>query len=287
MDEATRAELAELRRRAYGPQPDILGDAVAMSRLTELESLAHGDHTPPPLDEGVLWVDRRGSETVDPAQAHDAGREGERDAAPVAVATIETPSAVVDDDEPAPKARRRRRGAGIAFAAALVAVLVGAATAVTPSTLSSDRVAVETTRSAYTLARDEDAVVLIQVPLHNVLGTEGQLPLPSDTPPFPTSGKTLWAEHLGSYYGWQLWIGAAKGMLQEEQCILVARAGVGKGRCVVAPLRSQSALAVTLPYISVPVEDRPAALAPGMRLGFWWFHDSAVTVVLAAAPEDR
>ncbi|WP_345800667.1 hypothetical protein AAIB33_14495 [Microbacterium sp. AZCO] len=285
MDDTTRAELAELRRRAYGPHPDIAGDPVALARLSDLERLAHDPH---PDDggrkDGLRWADR----SADDSPPGDAGRKDGMDAAPVAVATLEQRPA--DDQEPEAPVRRRRvrggRGAGIAFAAAVVAGLVVVSTTTTVPTLTSANVTVETTRSAYTLARDQDAQVLIQVPLHDWFGSEGEPPLPADAPPFPTAGKVLWASHLGSYYGWQLWIGGAKGMLQEEQCILVSRGDIAKGRCVVAPLRSQSALAVTLPYLSVPPDDRPSALQPGMRLGFWWFHDSAVTVMLAAAPRD-
>ncbi len=40
LDAAARAELDALRRRAFGPSPDIAGDAAALARLVELEDLA-------------------------------------------------------------------------------------------------------------------------------------------------------------------------------------------------------------------------------------------------------
>ena len=65
-DEA--AELAELRRRAWGADPDIVDDAAALARLDELERKAHpfvmppedgGQWRPPPEDESAVedpWV---------------------------------------------------------------------------------------------------------------------------------------------------------------------------------------------------------------------------------------
>ena len=44
MDAAIQAELAELRRRAFGLHPDIDGDPAAMARLIELEQLVLVEH---------------------------------------------------------------------------------------------------------------------------------------------------------------------------------------------------------------------------------------------------
>src|SRR6187397_663971 len=43
MDDATRAELAALRLRAYGPDADIAADPAAVERLIELEARALED----------------------------------------------------------------------------------------------------------------------------------------------------------------------------------------------------------------------------------------------------
>jgi hypothetical protein len=42
MDDATRAELADLQARAYGPAADIAADPAALARLHELEARARG-----------------------------------------------------------------------------------------------------------------------------------------------------------------------------------------------------------------------------------------------------
>ena len=43
MDDATHAELAALRRRAYGPDSDISTDPAAIERLSALEALTRRD----------------------------------------------------------------------------------------------------------------------------------------------------------------------------------------------------------------------------------------------------
>ena len=48
MDDATRDELAALRRRAYGPDADIVADPAASARLAELEERARAAGAPGP-----------------------------------------------------------------------------------------------------------------------------------------------------------------------------------------------------------------------------------------------
>jgi hypothetical protein len=297
MDDATRAELAELRRRAFGPLPDIAGDSAAMARLAVLEDLSQDEHT---AGVGDAEGGHAGSDAFSgalPADSGHAGRAGgavagpvegrETDAEPFALATHPLrPAALADGDRGAPRRRRRRSGAGVALGAAVIATLVVFSTAVV-APQGGVHLKTQDMQAAYALAVDPNARVLVQVPLHSWYGSENAPTLPSDAPPFPASGTMQWATNLGSYYGWHLWIGGARGILQEEVCIAVSRGDTGKGRCVAEPLRSSSALAVTLPLRDVPEGDRPAALVPGKRLGFWWFHDSAVTIMLTSGPEEE
>ena len=69
--------------------------------------------------------------------------------------------------------------------------------------------------------------------------------------------------------------------------MLVMRREIAKGRCVVSELRTQSALVVSIPYLSVDASERPPGLVPGRRIGFWWNDDDAITVLLGNAPEER
>jgi len=282
MDDATRAELAELRRRAFGPTPDIADDPAAMDRLALLEDRSQDEHAVA-ADGGATPLGLFEEEGTDAEPFALATH-------PPLVADVAGVGAVGGDGAAVAgtsRPWRRRSGAGIALGAAVIATVVVVSTAVARPPESGVQLTTQELRAAYAVAVDPDARVLVQVPLHGWYGSENVPPLPSDAPPFPTSGTIQWATNLGSYYGWHLWIGGGKGLIQDEVCIAVSRGDTGKGRCVAEPLRSSSALAVTLPMRSVPEGDRPAALVPGKNLGFWWFHDSAVTIMLTTGPEQQ
>jgi hypothetical protein len=213
-------------------------------------------------------------------EAHDDGETtGMRGSALPETAESVTP-------RPPHRPSRLSRGGGLALASALIAAVAVAATSITPPAPSAVRVVAEGTRSAFTFTRDQDASVLIRVPLDSRLRQDDAPPSPSDIPAFPASGPIRWASNIGRYYGWQLWIGGATGALQEEHCILLLRGNIAKGRCVVAELRRQSALLVSIPYLSVAADERPPGFGPGRRIGFWWFDDSTITVLLGNAPEE-
>ncbi len=88
MDAATRAELAALRRRAYGPDADIAADPAALERLIELEARALEDQhvmvdsaralapVGPDTDADGLAAerDRPSADRAGPARTGDAGR---------------------------------------------------------------------------------------------------------------------------------------------------------------------------------------------------------------------
>ncbi len=102
----TGGELAELRRRAYGPHPDIEDDPAALARLIELEAAQHRSNAP---------VEPMASPVAAPV-AEPAG-------------TAATVTATLTDDDPVPPPRHvpsaptRRWG--------LIALAVGAAIALT------------------------------------------------------------------------------------------------------------------------------------------------------------
>ncbi|GAA3639146.1 hypothetical protein GCM10022200_23240 [Microbacterium awajiense] len=269
MDADVRAELDALRRRAYGPDADIQRDPEAMARLAVLEHALHRDAHDPPASPG----DGRTPDAAD-ARARASVTAG-------------------DSGRDLPVARRRsRRGwmlAGGAAVAAAVAVIVS----MTANAPASDPVITAldgpssgvhevSARQAYSLARDFETTVLLRIPLDGSFGNYIDLPLSPSVPEFPASGPLSWASPLGTYYGWELWIGGAKGALQNEHCILARRDAQAIGRCVPATLRAQSALVVPLSYADVVASERPEGLEPTTRIGFWWYQDREVTVLLGA-----
>src|SRR6476469_2850542 len=60
-------ELADLRKRAYGPDADIDDDPVALRRLLELEALLHVE-APTPVDGYGRAADQTVAQTVTPAR---------------------------------------------------------------------------------------------------------------------------------------------------------------------------------------------------------------------------
>ncbi|WP_205791376.1 hypothetical protein [Microbacterium sulfonylureivorans] len=293
MDAATRTELARLRRRAYGPSPDIDGDPDAVARLIELEDLVLSDHA-----RSAGQVSPPGDDL--PAQPSHSEHLVRASSARPSAADAPTPgtrqpeSQVAEPAEPdAPRGGRPRAIAAVAGGLAVVAGagvwlagLAGAEPAAPPRAEQSPTASIPSIegREAYSFARDSGAVELLHVPLDGPFGNYIDLPSDAYVPSFPTSGVVDWASPLGEYYGWSLWIAGAAGVVQREHCLLIESGGVQHGRCVPAVLRANAALLVSVPYTMVTPAERPIALDPNERLGFWWHDDGAVTILVGDDP---
>ncbi|MBM7412621.1 hypothetical protein JOE38_002444 [Clavibacter michiganensis] len=142
MDEAQRSELRELRRRAYGPAPDL--DDAELDRLRELEARKGGTAVASASARAAAPGVRSAADPADPALE-------ERDPAAHGPATDD-----LDEDDaraarpPAP--RRRRRRTAILWAASVL-VAVGATVALTSGFASM------TGRDVGTVALDPDRPV--------------------------------------------------------------------------------------------------------------------------------
>ena len=196
----------------------------------------------------------------------------EPDADPVPAASVEQPAT----------SRTGRLSPG-RMAATLVAVAAALflgfrLLALLPSPEPVTRTETVTSREAYTLVRDLDAVVLQRLP--DTASTAGD-----DAPDFPTSGTVTAAAHLATIYGWEVWIAEADGAIQPEQCIVVVRPPLARGRCVPAVLRDTSALAVTIPATAIDPAERPVGLGDDQRVGFWWTGAGGVLVLRADQPD--
>jgi hypothetical protein len=276
MDGAIQAELAELRRRAFGLHPDIESDRAATARLVELEQLVLAEHAAsvPALRGGPSTPERTSSgwaaqggppspmEPVSPTA----------DAAPRADAVL-----------PRRAARPRRRdGWVLATAAAMVAAGVVVANPALPPVPADGGVAIESAETAPDFTGTSDFRVLLEIPFGPWIDTAR--PDTGVTWLFPSSDEIAWTVALGNYYGWDIWIGGTDGASQKEHCILASRGGVAKARCIPAALRPFSALVVTLPSELIEPDERPPGLGPSDLIGFWWRADDSVTVLIAPAP---
>ena len=275
MDAATRAELDALRLRAYGPSPDIAGDEAAIARLIALEESAL---PAPRVVKSAELVDPallRGSEPVDaeatPARVLQIAPAPIRHSRPswhlglvAAVALIALPLGVI-------AATRDATGSGITAAAAPTAA-AGAISA--------------KVREARVFAADPESEILMRVRIDGYFGTYVDVPAGADVPRFPVEGLMTWAEPLGDYYGWKLWIGGARGGVEDENCMLLDGDGTMRADCVSTSLRADGALLLTVPYHEIMPEERPAAMTADQSLGFWWDTDGAITILLSPTPAD-
>jgi hypothetical protein len=267
MDAATRAELNALRRRAYGPSPDIADDRTAVERLIALEELA----LPTPGAEPLAVADAGPPEVGVVADA------GPRAARVVAV-------------RPASKMRPQARPGWHVALVAAVAVFVaplGAIAAQQAMVRAAPGVAVsERVRSALAFADDPATEVLITVRASGSFGDYVDIPSAVDVPDFPVEGLMTWVERLGDYYGWKLWIGGARGAVENENCLLLDGAATMRAVCESTDLKTRGALLVSVPFAEVPQFERPDRMTAGQSLGFWWAGDGIVEILLGPTPEN-
>ncbi len=163
---------------------------------------------------------------------------------------------------------------------ALIAVVIGVLAAFRlmaelPRPEPEAQTEVVSTRAAWSLARDPDAVVIERIPVGTEAGDS------ADAPWFPTSGTITDAVHVATLYGWEVWSAEANGIIQRESCLAVRRLPVVRGRCVPAVLRSTNVLAVDLSYSDIAATARPPGMTDAQRVGFWRTGDSGIWVMLA------
>lgn len=243
MDDATRAELARLRRRAYAPDGDIAADPDAAQRLAALEDLA-------------LSIRPESEERMPPAAAPDLS-------------------------DPMPKRRPGRLltlGVVATLAVATVTAYALAAPAPAPA---PEPAAPAPVRADDALAPDPAAEVLLRIPLDGSFGEDLRLP-DKGSPPIPSTGPLQWAERLGEYYGWQLWIAGASGAVHAEHCLVVTRGTATKAHCAPGEGAARGELLLLIDYDEIDEAERPDGMAPGERLGFWWLEQHTITVLKGA-----
>lgn len=269
MDAATRAELDALRLRAYGPSADIAGDAAGLERLIALEELAL---PAPPIAE------RDSAEAPAVRTARD-GITPSPDTTPIAARVVEV--------VPAP-ARRTRRGWHVALVAAVAIATIPLGTAAAQQGLSvpepAEAEVPESVREALAFTTDPGSEVLITVRIDGSFGDYVDLPVGDNVPLFPVEGLMTWVEPLGDYYGWKLWIGGARGAIDDENCMLLDGDGTMRANCVPVDLKSQGALLLSIPFAEIPASERPETMTAEQSLGFWWGDDGTVKILLAPTP---
>ncbi|MBN9193639.1 hypothetical protein [Microbacterium sp.] len=263
MDAATRRELDELRRRAYGPDPDIADDPAAVARLIALEDLARP--APPAPVAAASAASERVAES-DPVadretslSAADEAAEPETDATPAAAQTDAAAS------RPATPRSLRRRVALIAGVAGVLLVLVAAvqvglqlshrttAAAAAPRAIPGG--------TAYHFISDPGSRIVARYSIDGFV---------------PTPGQDERSIEVGEQFGWKLSI---LNTSDGSSCIVLTRKTTYRN-CVSDSVLSTGGMMVALPYAAVPATDRPFGMRKSQGIGYWLLPDGRIMVVL-------
>lgn len=276
MDAATRRELDDLRRRAYGPGSG-LDDPAARSRLTELEDEVRREHA---AGDRTGFEDRPG--LGDPAGLGDPPEAGRPEPEHPDLGDSSIPGA---SPAPTPERGPWRWAALAAAVAVVVAITAGwpaserpaarvATDAVPAPNESLPRVDPET----FAFIKDPGAAVLLRVPLDGSFGDFVDLPgdLSAEVEELADLGPLAWSKTLGEYYGWELWI--ARG--DDAGCVVVRRGTADHARCESPDGFATGRLLVTVPYAEIPDEERPEQMGIEQSVGFWWLPEQPFTIVL-------
>jgi hypothetical protein len=266
MDAATRDELDRLRRRAYGPHPDIAADPDALARLVQLEDLAL-PAVPAPA-----------------APAPGAARTDVPAAASAADARGET--AIAAAPGPPPPPARPRWVLPLVSAAVVVALALGVAGVLQAQRQASDSAAQPTPSStappAGGLVMDPGARMLVSLMIDSSTGDFVDLSDGADIPVFPVGGEMTWVQPLGEYYGWALWIGGAPSEIGDQNCLLLHTQPATWSSCVTREAKSEGALVVSLAYDQIAPDERPAGMTPDQRISFVWGDGGFITILLTS-----
>ena len=267
VDAEERAELNALRIRAYGPSSDIADDAAALDRLAELEELA--------LPTAGVRAEEEGSEVGDPRESTPPSIELAADEPqPMPPSTLERAT------EPR---RRDPWHVGAIAAVAVLAIALGAIGGSQSARQAQIAAAPEDPpggEAAAGIASDPDGEILIRVFIDASTGGYVDLSSDADVPPFPVSGDMTWAQPLGEYYGWALWIGAAPSRRGVEHCLLIAAESGTRSRCVAREWRAEGDLRVSVPFTQIAPAERPAGMTPEQSVGFVWGPGGFVTILI-------
>lgn len=271
LDADERAELDELRARAYGPAGAGPLDEQAIARLGNLEAKTRLPANPiSKPHEGLV-------EAASDAKRISTSRPPHTTTAAVTANAIDS--------------RRRPhtslRGLWVALTIVAAVLLVGlwldraqpdeptttAATAI-PSTAPS------ATATELRVLADPYSETLLRLRLDGSFGNYIDLPSGRDTPEFPAESVLQWFSPLGEYYGWDLWI-AGSGP-DGEHCILIQRSDDVRSRCIPIVDQPYGELRVSLAGIDIDADEQPRAMADDQRVRFWWRENGVVEVLLGS-----
>ena len=118
---------------------------------------------------------------------------------------------------------------------------------------------------------------LVDIPLDRSLARYVEQPV---APLFPVEGGLRWAESLGAYYGWTVWLArSASG----QRCILLDGSDRTFTRCAAEEGFLVGLLQESVPFADVAPDFRPARMTDRDSLVFRWTPERGVSILLAGA----
>ena len=258
MDAAARAELAALRRRAYDRDADIAGDEVALERLSELEGLA---------------LAARSVAAPAPSRASGAP-EPEASALVPFTHRGPPPDAGPTDDgsatgRPSP---RRLLIFGLVASVTLSAAALGAVHGLqtTPDPTGAGAATVPSPTSPAATDPTANGRVTIPLLVDRVRGEFIDVSSRPDGPMFPASGVTMWAQSLGDYYGWAVWVARVSSRHGPENCLLLTDGAATEAQCLPHDATAERTVGVSLAFYKLAEDQRPPGMTPDQRVTFGW-----------------
>ena len=265
MDAAARAELAALRRRAYGPEADIAGDRIAVERLSELEEMALAARS----------VGR-------PALSWPAGARDPEDS-PTDPVSHSEPASDAGPQADGPAAGRfspRLLIVGLVAAATVFVIAIGAVQGPQTVTDPIHPGSLIATSPAGPVATDLTADGRVTIPLL-VDRVSGEFVDVSSRPAvatFRVDGVAAWAQPLGVYYGWALWAARVSTGRGPENCLLLTHGIATEAECTPHDAGAESVVGVSLARESLPEDQRPLGMTPDQRVSFGWSGGAYLTM---------
>ncbi len=133
-------------------------------------------------------------------------------------------------------------------------------------------------RPAAMPASNSSETRLVDIPLDRSLARYVQQ---SPPPAFPVEGALSWAESLGPYYGWTLWL--ARTTDREQRCILLERDDRVYAECSREESFLAGELEVSIPFGDIAADYRPARMSGGQSILYRWTAERGVAIALDEA----
>ena len=175
---------------------------------------------------------------------------------------------------------RRRLIVGLVASVAVLAAALGAArglqTAPDPTRAGATTASPTAGHAATNLTANDP--VTIRLIIDSASGEFIDVSSRPDAPVFLANGVTTWAQPLGVYYGWALWVGGAWSGQGPKNCLLLTNGAATEARCIPRETTADGELRVSLAYDKLTEYQRPLDMTPDQQVTFGWGGGAYMTM---------